>query len=181
MCFWIWAGVYSVTIDAQEGTALVSGEVDPNILLRALISAGKHAEIVWIKLKHPTLNGRVPPYYYSHNNNSIYGPSSSSSYSYGATDEPSYYGRSLELPQQSYYYDTHRTRQRVLAYEYPSHDTHHQYYPQRRQPALEYDYPYYSRNYLYDTPLPPAQYVPSAPQPVYDPYEDEPISFCSIM
>ncbi|KAK2972026.1 hypothetical protein RJ640_005046 [Escallonia rubra] len=48
-------GVYSVSIDSQDGLAKVSGEVDPNILLRALARTGNHAELVWVKLKHPVL------------------------------------------------------------------------------------------------------------------------------
>ncbi|KAK3013180.1 hypothetical protein RJ639_007899, partial [Escallonia herrerae] len=48
-------GVYSVTIDAQEGTARIAGEVDPNILLGALARSGRHAELVRVNLKHPVL------------------------------------------------------------------------------------------------------------------------------
>lgn len=47
------AGVYSVDIDAAAGLAKVSGEVDPNMLLKALARTGMHAKIVWASLTHP--------------------------------------------------------------------------------------------------------------------------------
>ncbi|KAL2500147.1 heavy metal-associated isoprenylated plant protein 32 [Abeliophyllum distichum] len=49
-------GVYSVTISAEEGTAKISGEVDPNLCLSALARTGQHAELVWAKLNHPRLD-----------------------------------------------------------------------------------------------------------------------------
>ncbi|CAN4102626.1 unnamed protein product [Withania somnifera] len=51
-------GVYSVTIDAEEEIAKISGEVDPNLLLRALSRSGlgNHAELQWASLKHPSLS-----------------------------------------------------------------------------------------------------------------------------
>ncbi|MCD7466759.1 hypothetical protein HAX54_003764 [Datura stramonium] len=51
-------GVYSVTIDSEDGTAKISGEVDPNLLLRALSRSGlgNHAEVQWVRLKHPMLS-----------------------------------------------------------------------------------------------------------------------------
>ncbi|CAI9756819.1 unnamed protein product [Fraxinus pennsylvanica] len=66
-------GVYSVTIDAEEGTARVSGLVDPNILMRALTRTGYHAELKWVKLKHQELSRG---YNYGHG------------YNYGAIDDP---------------------------------------------------------------------------------------------
>ncbi|KAL3531376.1 hypothetical protein ACH5RR_010698 [Cinchona calisaya] len=67
-------GVYSVDIDAREGMAKVSGEVDPNILLKALARTGKHAELAWVKLKHPMLNRDREDYTSSyHNNHGSYG------------------------------------------------------------------------------------------------------------
>ncbi|KAL2460551.1 heavy metal-associated isoprenylated plant protein 32 [Abeliophyllum distichum] len=60
-------GVYSLTFDAEEGLAKISGEVNPNILLSALARTGQHAEIVWAKLNHP----RIDRGYY--NDNDSYG------------------------------------------------------------------------------------------------------------
>ncbi|KAL3508380.1 hypothetical protein ACH5RR_027781 [Cinchona calisaya] len=48
-------GVYSVTIDADEGIARIYGEVDPNILLKAIARSGRHAEIVRVNIKHPQI------------------------------------------------------------------------------------------------------------------------------
>ncbi|KAK3010044.1 hypothetical protein RJ639_012813 [Escallonia herrerae] len=52
-------GVYSLTIDAQEGTARIAGEVDRNILLGALARSGRHAELVRVNLKHPALREAI--------------------------------------------------------------------------------------------------------------------------
>lgn len=49
-------GVYAVEVDAREGLAKVYGEVDPSILLMALSGSGKHAEVAWVRLKHPALS-----------------------------------------------------------------------------------------------------------------------------
>nr|GMC68901.1 heavy metal-associated isoprenylated plant protein 32-like [Ipomoea batatas]GMC75064.1 heavy metal-associated isoprenylated plant protein 32-like [Ipomoea batatas] len=46
-------GVYSVTIDAEQGIAKVAGEVEPNALLRALSRSGKHAELVYASSSPP--------------------------------------------------------------------------------------------------------------------------------
>ncbi|XP_022876922.1 uncharacterized protein LOC111395144 [Olea europaea var. sylvestris] len=81
-------GVYSVIIDAEEGTARVSGLVDPNILMRALARTGYHAELKWVKLKHPELSRC----YFGQCN---YGHG----YTYGAIDDPYKYPRTLP-----YYY-----------------------------------------------------------------------------
>ncbi|CAK9148859.1 unnamed protein product [Ilex paraguariensis] len=157
-------GVYSVTIDAQAGTAKVSGEVDPNLLLRALARSGRHAELIWVKLNHPVLNssnydngyspyGSYEPYNYGANG----------SYGYGAIDEPYRYRRAL---QEHSYYDTHQQ---------------YYYYPMRR---AVWEYPTSSTTirygYGYGSPQ-RARYVPGYPPPVYDSYEDEPINFCSVL
>ncbi|XP_059670761.1 uncharacterized protein LOC132316270 [Cornus florida] len=108
-------GVYSVTIDANEGTARVSGEVDPNVLLHALGRTGSHAELVWVKMKSsppPRPPGRG---YYDHGY------------------DPTYGYRSIEQPY-------HQQYRRAL----PEHHgcyggTHHDHYPMRR-PAMQYPY-----------------------------------------
>ncbi|KAJ9568507.1 hypothetical protein OSB04_004473 [Centaurea solstitialis] len=48
-------GVYSVSWDAQQSSVQVRGEVNPNILLKAVMSSGKHAELLNVKLNHPQL------------------------------------------------------------------------------------------------------------------------------
>ncbi|KAJ8543186.1 hypothetical protein K7X08_005709 [Anisodus acutangulus] len=53
--------VYALTINAEKGEVNVCGEVDPNLLVKALKGTGKHAEIVSVKLKHPAL---TPTTYY---------------------------------------------------------------------------------------------------------------------
>lgn len=40
-----YAGVYQVSIDAEQQKVTVSGSVDPEILLKKLVKAGKHAEL----------------------------------------------------------------------------------------------------------------------------------------
>ncbi|XP_057465793.1 heavy metal-associated isoprenylated plant protein 32 [Actinidia eriantha] len=92
------SGPYSVTIDAEEGIAKISGEVDPNILLHALGSGGRHAELKWVNLKSPAPNR-------------AYYDDGYSSYSYGyghghghddrAIKQP-YCGRRWALPDYSY-------------------------------------------------------------------------------
>nr|GMC88947.1 heavy metal-associated isoprenylated plant protein 32-like [Ipomoea batatas] len=57
------AGVYSISIDAEENLVKICGEVDPNRLLSALAREGKHAEIVRASLKHPGLR-QHPTYGY---------------------------------------------------------------------------------------------------------------------
>nr|XP_027061041.1 heavy metal-associated isoprenylated plant protein 32-like [Coffea arabica] len=49
-------GVYSVAIDGEEGLAKIYGEVDPNMLLRAIGTSGRHAELVRMDIKHPQIN-----------------------------------------------------------------------------------------------------------------------------
>ncbi|XP_074369231.1 heavy metal-associated isoprenylated plant protein 36-like [Apium graveolens] len=57
-------GLYNISIDAHRGIADISGQVDPNMLLYALAKAGQHAELLRVKLQHPSI---------SYNNNSYYG------------------------------------------------------------------------------------------------------------
>ncbi|CAI9300903.1 unnamed protein product [Lactuca saligna] len=49
------SGVYSVIWDAEKNIFKISGEVDPNILLKAVMRTGEHAELVNVKLNHPQL------------------------------------------------------------------------------------------------------------------------------
>ncbi|XP_031106119.1 heavy metal-associated isoprenylated plant protein 32-like [Ipomoea triloba] len=82
-------GVYSVSIDAEEGVARVSGEVDPNRLLTALARSGRHAEVKTVNLRHPLLNRG-------------YGASSyENGYGYGAIDDPYMYAGRRGLPEYS--------------------------------------------------------------------------------
>ncbi|CAI9107864.1 OLC1v1007335C1 [Oldenlandia corymbosa var. corymbosa] len=53
-------GVYSVEISAS-GYARVCGEVDPNMLLKAVNRTGAHAEVEVVKLNHPMLSQRQNP------------------------------------------------------------------------------------------------------------------------
>lgn len=133
-------GVYDVTIDSQEGLAKVYGVVNPNMLVRALTRTGYHAELKWVKLRHPELNRRSYSHdYYDHGNYN-------NRYPYGLLDDP------------------YRHRRYLMDHSYPCSS------------RLRFDRPYY-----HGSSLPPARYVPSYPPREYDPYEDEPISFCSIM
>lgn len=43
-------GVYTVTVDAEQGKVNVSGNVDPNILIKKLSKSGKHAELISPKI-----------------------------------------------------------------------------------------------------------------------------------
>ncbi|KAK3032183.1 hypothetical protein RJ639_035008 [Escallonia herrerae] len=161
------SGVYSVTIDAQEGTARVAGEVDPNVLLRALARSGKHAEIVRVNLKHPVLKRS----YYG-DDYSPYGHDYSHGYGgrcYDAIDDDPYYC----------YSNRHGTSQ-LPDIPRTWYDTRPRNYPY----SWGGDYParYNYGRYSYDSPLPPALYVPSTPAPAYDPHMDDAhISLCSIM
>lgn len=97
--------MYALTIDAEKGIANVCGEVDPNRLLLALSKSGQHAELINVKLKHPTLSN--PRNQYGHNNygynnyNSLDGPYGSYNH---ALDEPSsYYSTRGAMIDQPYY------------------------------------------------------------------------------
>ncbi|CAN4103928.1 unnamed protein product [Withania somnifera] len=113
-------GVYSVTIDAEEGLAKISGEVDPNLLLRALSRSGlgNHAELQWASLKHPSLsNSYMAAGYGSYNHG--YG---SHSHGYGYNSYGLGHGynsiggpfrQSRSLPGYNYGYEGHHN------YQYP--------------------------------------------------------------
>ncbi|PSR85392.1 Heavy metal-associated isoprenylated plant protein, partial [Actinidia chinensis var. chinensis] len=92
--------VYSVTLDAEEGLAKISGEMDPNILLWALARNGKHAELKWVSLKSTTPKKG----YYNYNNG--YRSDSYNGYSYGTSNQPYRNGRTL--PERSRY-DSHQS------------------------------------------------------------------------
>lgn len=113
-----------MTIDAEEGTIKMSGEVDPKILLRALTRTGKHAELVWMKLEHPSLNhnnNNTPDSNYHNNNHHYYSP-------------PIIYGYeryNRALPQNPRY--NHHQQWRRQAVEYPSYSTNYAYASQPRR------------------------------------------------
>lgn len=88
------SGVYSVSIDAEEGIARVSGEVDPNRLLTALARSGRHAEVKTVNLRHPLLNSAYGCAY-GYNNDRYIG------YSCGANDDPYMYAGRRGLPEYS--------------------------------------------------------------------------------
>lgn len=71
-------GVYSVDIDANKGEIMVSGEVDPNVLLKAITRTGKHAKLAWVKLNHPGVHRTYHGLY---------------NYSHGALEDPCYVPR----------------------------------------------------------------------------------------
>ncbi|CAK7346051.1 unnamed protein product [Dovyalis caffra] len=54
----------SYTIDAEEGTALITGRVDPNKLLKKLSKGGKHTDICWIETGNMNMNNAYQ--YYPH-------------------------------------------------------------------------------------------------------------------
>lgn len=83
-------GVYSVTWDAQQNIFKISGEVDPNVLLKAVLCTGEHAELVTVKLNHPQLRHR------NYNNYGSYGPTT-------GHHVPPYRHGYRSLPEQPYY------------------------------------------------------------------------------
>ncbi|XP_075101041.1 heavy metal-associated isoprenylated plant protein 44-like [Nicotiana tabacum] len=98
-------GVYSLTIDAKAGEVRVCGEVDPNILVKALTRTGKHAEVVYVKLKHPGLTPRN--HYYANDNRYYRPPYGGHGHNYGALDHYDYYNTmAMRRPmvEQPYYY-----------------------------------------------------------------------------
>ncbi|KAJ0733860.1 putative DNA topoisomerase (ATP-hydrolyzing) [Helianthus annuus] len=153
-------GVYSVELDAEKNLFKISGEVNPNILLKAVLSTGEHAELVTVKMKHPQLRQRT--------------------YNYGSYGPANGY----HLP---YYRDAGYSN-RSLA-NYPYYETNgHNYYPYSlpRDPPL-IDYPssynnYYTTTSDYQYPPPRATYVPSYPPQEYDQYDNfDSISPCTIV
>ncbi|KAA8523555.1 hypothetical protein F0562_009978 [Nyssa sinensis] len=110
-------GVYSVTIDAEQGTTKVIGEVDPSVLLRALARSGNHAELLWVNLKSP-----VSSRGYHYNDEYQNGP-----HVYGAINQPHRYQSAL--PEHSWN-NTHRHYSpRRPTTEYPSYNTNYRYLP----------------------------------------------------
>ncbi|XP_042754077.1 heavy metal-associated isoprenylated plant protein 42 [Lactuca sativa] len=151
------SGVYSVTWDAEKNIFKISGEVDPNILLKAVMRTGEHAELVNVKLNHPQL--RHTNYNYNYNNHNF-------GYGYHIPSSSSYRRRDIRpLPEHEFYPVT------SSAY--------------RRPPGIQYlpsNYDTTSYGYGYENPLPPATYVPSYPYQEHDPYANyEGVSFCTIM
>ncbi|KAI7740761.1 hypothetical protein M8C21_001194, partial [Ambrosia artemisiifolia] len=154
-------GVYTVEWDVEKNLFKISGEVDPSILLKAVLSTGEHAELVSVKIKHPQLRHR----------NYSYG-------SYGPTN-------GYHMP---YYRDAGYSH-RSLA-NYPYYETNGHYYPYSLpRDTLPIEYPSsYGYNYNHTTtndyqyPPPRATYVPSYPPQEYDPYANfDTISPCTIM
>lgn len=95
-------GVYSIVIDAEKGTARVTGKVDPNTLLMVLARSGNHAEILWVQLD------QGKGYYNNDTKYTSYWNSNDNKYlSYGNnyTDQGynSNYNNYKALPQSSYY------------------------------------------------------------------------------
>ncbi|KAL8237525.1 hypothetical protein R6Q59_018606 [Mikania micrantha] len=148
-------GVYSVAWDVENKMFRISGEVDPNILLKAVLRTGEHAELVSVKLKHPQLRHRN--YYYG---------------SYGHTsgyNHLPYYGDGGYSSLTNYpYYRTNGHYPYSLPYDPPAIEC-----PSSYNYNATNDYPY----------LPPrATYVPSYPPQEYDPYDTyDSISLCTIM
>ncbi|PWA95538.1 spo11/DNA topoisomerase VI subunit A, Heavy metal-associated domain, HMA [Artemisia annua] len=147
-------GVYEVSMDAEKKLFRISGEVDPNILVKQLFDAGKHAELVSFKAKHPHLRYQN---YNSHASSSSYGggyvPYHRDGYNYG-----SYGGGYNLLPE-------------------------HPYGMQRMAPP-QIEYPSsYNNTYGYQNPLPLATNVPSYPYQERDPYGNyyDGMNGCCIM
>lgn len=145
-------GVYSVTWDAQRNIFRISGEVDPNVLLQAVLRTGEHAELLTVKLNHPQLRVRQRNY---------------NDYGYGS------YG-----PITSYLPPSHSYRDRGymrLLPDHPYSETNEQY--PYYMPSSSSSAPY-----AYENPLARATYVPSYPPQEYDPNANyEGINFCTIM
>ncbi|XP_015078270.1 heavy metal-associated isoprenylated plant protein 32-like [Solanum pennellii] len=120
-------GVYALTIDAEKGTANVCGEVDPNRLLLALLKSGQHAELINVKLKHPSIINNTPRnqhghYNYGHvghgynnNYNSLDGPYG---YNHALNEPTSYYPtRGGAMFDQPYYGSTYYNSSPYVGYE----------------------------------------------------------------
>ncbi|KAF7142009.1 hypothetical protein RHSIM_Rhsim06G0227800 [Rhododendron simsii] len=105
-------GVYSVTLDAEQGLATISGEVDPNILLKAITNTGKHAELKWVNFKLPAPNHYAGSGYYNNVDDGYYGHGYGYDYGYGShsgaygpTNQSYYGGRELMPPAEGMYWD----------------------------------------------------------------------------
>lgn len=154
------AGEYSIDIDAKQGRIKIFGEVDPNVLLKAIARTGRHAKVVWARMNHPSVNRS---YHGGADYDSGYGYGYGYGYRSSALEDSNggYYGRGA-LPSSS------------------GHDTTahcHHYYPMRRS-VPDYHYPSYYSDHRFPAA---AMHVPSYPSPVYDPYQDDSISLCNIM
>ncbi|KAF3625125.1 putative RNA exonuclease 4-like [Capsicum annuum] len=104
-------GVYALTINAEKGEVNVCGEVNPNLLVKALKETGKHAEIVHVKLKHPSLTtptSRYLPYNgYGYGHGHGHGPGHGYCYGHGyGYDYGHGYGQTM--PMSSYNYSMRR-------------------------------------------------------------------------
>ncbi|CAA0830581.1 Unknown protein [Striga hermonthica] len=135
--------------------------VDPNLLVKALVRTGYHAEVKWASIKHP----RFSKNYYDNNYN--YHNYPPIGYNYGSNHNP-------------YPYQYHQQQQQHAL---PDPMTHHHYSMSTPYSHHGWDPYYYGSDTYYYRPGPPhARYVPSYPPREYDPYDDdEPISLCSIM
>ncbi|KAI3793662.1 hypothetical protein L1987_36282 [Smallanthus sonchifolius] len=149
-------GVYSVTFDVEKNMFKIRGEVDPSVLLKAVLSTGEHAELVTIRLSHPQLRRR----------NYNYG-------SYGPTN-------GYQLP-----YYTNGGYRSLANYPY-HHETNGYYpysMPHEPAPIAPYNYNYsYTTTNDHQYPPPLATYVPSYPPLEYDAYGNyDSINPCTIM
>ncbi|KAK1405226.1 heavy metal-associated isoprenylated plant protein 33-like [Heracleum sosnowskyi] len=118
-------GLYNISIDAERGIADISGQVDPNMLLYALGKAGQHAELLRVKLQHPSLR-------YNHNSHHYYGAHGlgmTDMYGYGGhyhqpypIHDPYWYSRNIQDP---YHYPHHAN------YHRHHHANYHRRYPYR--------------------------------------------------
>ncbi|KAM3267357.1 hypothetical protein P3S67_032407 [Capsicum chacoense] len=144
-------GVYAITIDAEKGIANVCGEVDPNRLLLALLNSGQHAELINVKLNHPSISNNQRNYghiQYGYNNNNNNNNALDGTYGYNALEcEPNTYypsRRRARIDNQPYYGSTYHNS--------PPYD------PNRE-----------SSSYLYRPPL------------IDHVIREEPINWCSIL
>lgn len=111
----IHAGLYNISIDADRGIADISGQVDPSMLLQALAKAGQHAELVRVKLQHPSLSYSNNPYYY-YGDNAALSPYGGHYHRPYPIHDPYWYSRKLHDP---YHYSHHANYYR----RYPYHST----------------------------------------------------------
>lgn len=114
-----YAGLYNISIDAERGIADISGQVDPNMLLYALAKAGQHAELLRIKLQHPSLSYSSNPYYYGDHGlgmADMYGMASPYGSHYHQPypiHDPYWYSRKIQDP---YHYSHHANYHRRYPY-----------------------------------------------------------------
>ncbi|XP_059635904.1 uncharacterized protein LOC132278098 [Cornus florida] len=137
------------------GTAKVTGEVEPNVLLRALAASGKHAELVWVKIKSQPPQLPLPPA-------GQYGGYDPYGYNRSIIDQPPYgigCRSSIEQPYGPYGYNRSLIDQ--LPYQYNQYrramperhaywgggtagtNQHYQHYPLRRPSTQMPPYPYH--------------------------------------